>query len=458
MDQIAEEKGIPREKIIETIEMAIAAAYKKDYGRRGQMIRAEFSPESGAVRFFRARLVVDESMVRKEEELETEAEPEEPAQKSSRETIEAGPPDFKDVGGEESEKVRFNPEKHIMFDEAHAIDPKLKLDDELVEELKTETDYGRIAAQTAKQVIIQRLREAERESILSDFQQKEDQVISGIIQRIEGGTVFLDLGRAYGILLPSEQIPREEYRIGMRLQVYVLKSEDSPKGPLVFVSRAHPKILSRLFELEVPEITNGTVVIKFIAREPGSRSKVAVTSTEERIDPIGSCVGQKGTRVLTIINELGGEKIDIIAWDEKMEKFIANALAPAKVFNVEIDKNLNKAVVAGPDDQLSLAIGKGGQNVRLAAKLTGWKIDVKSSEITSPEEIPQKEAKEEKVKKAVKGRSAKKSTEKSASPKKKKANDLKTNELKDEAPVESPPKEDFSKEESGDTHQSQEGV
>jgi len=419
MDQITEEKGIPREKIVETIEMAIAAAYKKDFGRRGQIIRAEFNLETGEVKLVRVRIVVDESMVKTEEELEAEAVlKEEPAQKSSKKTIEAGPPDSKGVGGEENEdeeRVRFNPEKHIMLAEAREIDKKLKPEDELIEEVEATADYGRIAAQTAKQVIIQRLREAERESILSDYQQKEDQVVSGITQRIEGGTVFIDLGRANGILLVSEQVPNEHYRIGMRLQVYVLKTEDSPKGPLVFVSRAHPKILSRLFELEVPEIAAGTVVIKSIAREPGFRSKIAVTSTEENIDPIGSCVGQKGTRVLTIINELGGEKIDIIEWNENKEKFIANALAPAKVFNVEIDEKANKAIVVVPADQLSLAIGKDGQNVRLAAKLTGWKIDVKSSEgsdAVSPEE---KKKGEKKVTKKTPSKDEKKKTTKTKS-------------------------------------------
>lgn len=419
MDQITEEKGIPREKIIETIEMAIAAAYKKDFGRRGQIIRADFSPETGDVRLERARMVVDESMVRIEEELAEEDEPREEPKAPEKERF---TPQEEEVG-EGEERVRFNPEKHIMVEEAKAIDSKLKAGDELVEPVEAGGDYGRIAAQTAKQVIIQRLREAERESILSDYQQKEDQVVSGTIQRIEGGTAFVDLGRANGILLPAEQVSSEHYRIGMRLRVYILKTEDSPKGPLVFVSRAHPKMISRLFELEVPEVAAGTVVIKSIAREPGSRSKIAVASTEENIDPIGSCVGQRGTRVLTVINELGGEKIDIIAWNENREKFIANSLSPAKVLTVEIDENLNKAVVTVPAEQISLAIGKDGQNVRLAAKLTGWKIDVKSPEIKSPETAPREETKEKKAKDASKGKSTKKSTKKAASPRKKKTND-----------------------------------
>lgn len=417
MDQIAEEKGISKEKIIETLEMAIAAAYKKDFGRRGQIIRAEFNLETGDVRIFRVQQVVDESIVKTEEELKTEIEEAEaegvPAKTSK--TEEGISVEIKER--EEDERVRFNPEKHIMLEEARKIDQKLKPGDELIEEMESGKDYGRIAAQTAKQVIIQRLREAERESVLSDFQQKEDSVISGIIQRTEGGTVFIDLGRANGILLVSEQIPGEQHRIGARLQLYVLKTEDSPKGPLVFVSRAHPKILSRLFELEVPEIANGTVVIKSIAREPGSRSKIAVTSTEENIDPIGSCVGQRGTRVLTIINELGGEKIDIIEWNSNMEKFIANALAPAKVLNVEIGKESNKAVVVVPEDQLSLAIGKNGQNVRLAAKLTGWKIDVKSSvvgEVVSLKtEKKEKVVKEKRIKEKEVAKKAKKTTRKS---------------------------------------------
>lgn len=364
IDQIAEEKGIAKEKVIETIEMAIAAAYKKDYGKRGQIVRAKLDSETGKTRIFQIKIVVDESMIKSEEEVEAEKErgfiPEEPE------------------GKEETEKIRFNPEKHVMRDEARKTDKKLKSGDEMVTELETHEDFGRIAAQTAKQVIIQRIREAEREAIFSEFNSREGELVSGIVQRQEGRTVFFDLGKAIGIMPPLEQISGEAYRVGLRLKCFLMKVEDTPKGPVIYLSRAHPKMISRLFEIEVPEVAAGTVVIKSIAREAGARSKVAVESREEGVDPIGSCVGQKGTRVMTIIGELGGEKIDIIKWEEDAEKFIANALAPAKVLTVEIDRNRNQAIVYVPEDQLSLAIGKAGQNVRLAAKLTGWKIDVRS--------------------------------------------------------------------------------
>jgi len=359
--QIAEEKGISFEKVIETIEMAIAAAYKKDYGERGQLIKAKLDLESGEVKFWQIKLVVDEKMIYSEEELEK---------------LKARKVEIEEEG---AKKVRFNPERHIMIKEAKKIKPKIKVGEDLEILLETQKDYGRIAAQTAKQVIMQRIREAEREAILKEYKSKEGEIISGIVQRIEGRNVFLDIGKTLGILIKEEQVPGEFYRPGQRLKVYLLKVEESPKGPVIFLSRAYPKIISKLFELEVPEISSGQVLIKSIAREPGSRSKIAVASEVEGIDPIGSTVGQRGTRVQAVINELGGEKIDIIEWLEDPEKFIANSLSPAKVLEVKIMPK-NKALCIVSEDQLSLAIGKDGQNVRLAAKLTGWKIDVRSPE------------------------------------------------------------------------------
>jgi N utilization substance protein A len=226
---------------------------------------------------------------------------------------------------------------------------------------------------------MQKIREAERESIYEEYKSKEGEIISGIVQRLEPRMVFLDIGKTLGILPKEEQVPGEFYRPGQRLKVYVLKIEQSPKGPVIFLSRAYPKLISKLFELEVPEVSSGQVQIKSIAREPGFRSKIAVAASQEGIDPIGAMVGQKGTRVMAVINELGGEKIDIIEYSEKPEEYIANSLSPAKVLEVKIMPK-NKALVLVPEDQLSLAIGKDGQNVRLAAKLTGWKIDVRSSE------------------------------------------------------------------------------
>lgn len=383
ISQIAEEKGISAEKVFELIESAIAAAYKKDYGKKGQVIKAKLDIKSGGVKFWQIKLVVDKDMIYSEEELE-----------ALKEAKEAGT--TKETRGAEKiregeEKIRFNPERHIMIEEAKDIDPKIELGQELEIPLEPKQDYGRIAAQTAKQVIMQKIKEAERESVLTEYKSKEGEILSGIVQRIEGRNVLMDIGKTLGILPREEQVPGEFYRPGQRLKVFVLKIEETPKGPVIFLSRAYPKLLSKLFELEVPEIGSGQVQIKSIAREAGSRSKiaVAVSPEEEGIDPIGSMVGQKGTRVMAVIQELGGEKIDIIEYSDDTEKYIANALSPAKVLEVKIMPK-SKAVVVVPDDQLSLAIGKNGQNVRLAAKLTGWKIDVKGETASSTKNIEEK--------------------------------------------------------------------
>ena len=372
--QIAEEKGISPEKVWETIEMAIAAAYKKEYGKRGQQIRAKLNPETGEVQFWQVKTVVNKSMIYSEEELEK---------------LKAKGKEVKEEEEEGAKKVRFNPEKHIMIGEAKKFKSKIKPAEELEIPLEPKEDYGRIAAQTAKQVILQRLRESERESIFVEYKSKEGEIISGIVQRIEGRNVFLDIGKTLGVLPKEEQVPGEFYRPGQRLKVFVLKVEDTPRGPIIFLSRAYPKIISKLFELEVPEISAGQVQIKSIAREAGSRTKIAVASIVEGIDPIGSAVGQRGTRVQAVINELGGEKIDIIEYSEEPEKYIANSLSPAKVLEVKIMPK-NQALAIVPEDQLSLAIGKEGQNVRLAAKLTGWKIDVRSPEQAEEEKKEKK--------------------------------------------------------------------
>ncbi len=390
ISQITEEKGISKEKVIESIETAIAAAYKKEYGQKGQIIKAKLSPETGDVKFWQIKLVVDKDMIYSDEELEKMKE-EAPVMGRPYESEEKGI-------GEGEKKVRFNPEKHIMIDEAKKIDKKLKPGEELETVLEVKEDYGRIAAQTAKQVILQKIREAERETVLSEYKSKEGEIVSGIVQRVEGGNVFMDVGKTIGVLTREEQIPGEFYRPGQRLRVFILKVEDSPKGPMIFLSRAYPKIISKLFEIEVPEIAQGQVQIKSVAREAGSRSKVAVVSTSEGVDPIGSMVGQRGTRVSAVINELGGEKIDIIEWSEEPEKFIAHSMSPAKVIEVKI-KEKNTALVIVPAEQLSLAIGRDGQNVRLAAKLTGWKIDIRSPEGEAAEESAQALASTDKEKK-----------------------------------------------------------
>jgi len=276
-----------------------------------------------------------------------------------------------------------------MFPEAKKISAKggkkdVALGDELEFPLEPHSDFGRIAAQTAKQVVLQKLREAERESMIREFKDKEGQLVSGVVQRFERGNVYVDLGRAVGVMFGSEAIPGEHYRIGERLRYYVVVVQDDAKLPAIVLSRSHPRFVAKLFELEVPEIADGVVEIKAIAREPGSRTKIAVSSNADGIDPVGSCVGQRGTRVMTVNNEIGQEKIDIIEWSDDSEKFVANAISPAKVTGTELMPRREIRVYV-PEDQLSLAIGRGGQNVRLAARLTGWKIDVRSQ--SRPEEV-----------------------------------------------------------------------
>lgn len=405
IQQIEDEKGISKEKIFEAIELAIAAAYKRDYGKKGQIIRARLDPETSKVTMAQIKIVVDETMVKSEEEVKAEEEERErrlatvafdaatvksDATGSAKKGESEGHPkgaeepkeiedDKEETEGLEEKKIRFNSEKHLMIEEARLIKPDVELGDELEFPLEYREEYGRIAAQTAKQVIIQRIREIEREAVFEEYKEKEGEIVSGLVQRVEGRNVYIDIGRTVGVLTFEEQIPYERYHVGTRIKVIITLVEKNPKGPGVFLSRTHPRILRKLFEIEVPEIAAGSVEIKAIAREPGSRSKVAVMSHEEGVDPVGSLVGQKGIRVSTVINELGGEKIDVIEWSENQAEFIAHALSPAKVLGVELSDQRREARVLVPDEQLSLAIGKGGQNVRLAAKLSGWKIDVRSS-------------------------------------------------------------------------------
>lgn len=367
--QIAEEKGVPEIKVKETIELAVAAAYKRDYGEKSQIIRAKIDPDKGEVDLTRIKIVVEGV---DEEGYVTGEVPDQGyhTERGGRNTEEET---------EDEMKIKFNPEKHITLEEAKEEKKSAEVGDEIITKLESKTDFGRIAAQTAKQVIIQRLREIEREAVLEEYKDKEGEVMSGIVQRVEGQTLYIDLGRTNGVLIPSEQAPNERFRIGHRAKFYIVRVEDTNKGPVVILSRSHPKLILRLFEFEVPEIEADSVEIKAIAREAGSRSKVAVASHEEGIDPIGSLVGQKGVRVQTVINELAGEKIDIIEWDEDPSVFIAHALSPAKIMNVKVlDEEEKHALVEVAEDQFSLAIGKQGQNVRLAAKLVGWKIDVRA--------------------------------------------------------------------------------
>lgn len=389
--QIAEEKGISKAKVLEVVEAALAAAYKKDYGKKGQVIRAAFDEVQKSASFFLVKEVVDET-VREFVEEEEEAEGQEA--EGSRQQAEIESPEAIE---DEDKLPRYNSERDMMLEEAVKLKKDAKVGDIIELPLESHDEFGRVAAQTAKQVIIQRIREAEHETMYTEYKEKEGQVVNGVVQRIEGRNVFIDLGKSIGVLFPSEQIEGENYRTGQHLKVYLVRVESDTKGPGLLLSRTHPEMVRHLFTLEVPEIFTGTVEIKAIAREAGSRTKIAVFSAEEGVDPIGSCVGQKGTRVQAIIDELGGEKIDIIEWKDDTEKFISAALSPAKVLSVELLEEEKRAIVKVPQDQLSLAIGKRGQNVRLAAKLTGWKIDVTADEVPVVEEEATEETPAEEV-------------------------------------------------------------
>ncbi len=416
LEQLEAERGIGREKIIDAIEQALATAYKKEYGKRGQIVRARFNIGTGSTAFEQVKEIVDETLVRTLEEREDEhaREVEEAEEKRIgtsplRSTVSKGagvkaavakggeaktePGDERDdsEGEEKDERVNFNPEHHIFIEDARKIKRDVALGDEIVFPLEPKEDFGRIAAQTAKQVVIQKLREAERESVLGEFSGKQGEIVSGTVQRIERGNIFIDLGRTVGLLAREEQIPGERYRQGERVRAYLYAVDDSPRGVYLRLSRTHPQFLKRLFEIESPEIASGTVEVKTIAREPGSRSKIAVASSDAHVDPVGSLVGQRGVRVSTVTSELGGEKIDIIEWSEEPAAFIEDALSPARVLEVALDEADHRATATVAPEQQSLAIGKGGQNVRLAAKLTGWKIDIRSAAGSEEEKQEQKE-------------------------------------------------------------------
>ncbi|MCC6291002.1 transcription termination/antitermination protein NusA [Candidatus Nomurabacteria bacterium] len=368
LEQLEEERGIPKEKILSAIEDALIAAYKKDYGKKDQIVQAKLDYSSGKVDFCQVKIVVDKEMLLNEDE--------------------EAPEDGGTSGQEENKKVHFNPEHHLMLEDARKIRSDAEPGDELTFPLETKEDYGRIAAQTAKQVIIQRLREAEKYSVLAEYEGREGEIVNGKVQKMERGNVFVDLGRTTGLLSREEQIPGEYYRQGERLKAYLYSVEETPRGINLRLSRAHPKFVEQLFAVEAPEIASGKVVVKAIAREPGARTKIAVHSTDPNIDPVGSCVGQRGVRVNTVISELGGEKIDIIEWEDSVEEFIRSALSPAKINTVTLFTEENRAQIEVDADQFSLAVGRGGQNARLAAKLTGWKID-----IIPPPSMPTQESK-----------------------------------------------------------------
>ena len=379
IEQLAEEKHIETGKVVEAVEAALAAAYKKEYEKRGEVVRAKFELKTGNVSFAQIKTVADETTVDmtppSEEEIAAEKAPVEMDYRNSR--YEAPEPVL-----EEGKLPRYNPDRYILIKEAQKIKADVLLGEELEFPLETKIDFGRIASQTAKQNILQKLREAERDSIMSEFKNKEGEIVNGVIQRFERGTTYVDIGRATGVMFYNESIPGEHYRIGDRMKFYVTAIQNDTKGPGIILSRAHPRLVVKLFALESPEIADGSVEIQAIAREAGNRTKIAVVSHMKGVDPVGCCVGQRGTRVMAVSGELGQEKIDIIEFSEDPADFIAHALSPAKVARVEIlPRREARAFI--PDDQLSLAIGKGGQNVRLAHRLTGWKIDIRAE--SSPE-------------------------------------------------------------------------
>ncbi|MFO7807372.1 MAG: transcription termination factor NusA [Candidatus Moraniibacteriota bacterium] len=376
ISQICEEKGLNKESVVSTIEAALAAAYKKDYGKKGQIIISHMDPNTGSVNFKQLKEVVDESVRNFENVSEEELHDEEFVKNASKSNEEIASRSLQMMEEGVENLPRFNSGKDLYLKDAKKIDKNAKVGDILEMPLEAKGEYGRVASQTAKQVIIQRLREAERAAMYQEYKSKEGEIINGNVHRIEGRDVYIDLGKSMGVLYPSEQIPGEFYRIGQRLRVYIEKVEEDSRGPGVLLSRTSKGLVKKLFELEVPEIFTGSIEIKSIAREAGSRTKIAVSSGEEGVDPVGSCVGQKGTRVQAVIEELGGERIDIIEWSDNPEKLISSALSPAKVVKVELKEESRGATVHVAQDQLSLAIGHKGQNVRLAAELTGWKIDI----------------------------------------------------------------------------------
>lgn len=331
LKEIEKEKGISIDILLEALEAALISAYKKNFSTP-QSVRVVIDKEQGDIQVFAQKFIVEE------------------------------------VTDERME---------VSLEDAKVIDIEYVIGD-VIENEVTPSEFGRIAAQTAKQVVVQRIREAERNIIFEEFSNRSSDIITGVVQRTENGNIFIDFGKTEGMLPVTEQIAKERYNNGDRIKVYIVEVKKTNKGPQIIISRTHPGLIKRLFELEVPEIHDGTVEIKSVSREPGARSKIAVHSTNNNVDAVGACVGPKGSRVQRVVDELSGEKIDIVNWNEDSRIFVANALSPSKVVEIFLEDGPNSARVVVPDNQLSLAIGKEGQNVRLAAKLTGWKIDIKS--------------------------------------------------------------------------------
>ena len=393
MRQICEEKNISYESVLETVESALAAAFRKDFGNKNQNIKVQFDPEAydggtHGIRVFDVKMVVADmelpegyferfEAAYEAKRLESKIVPRterDPAKDENSRKLHIST----DVGMSEptEDEFAFNQKTMIMLSDARDLKPDAQIEDEIRVELTVPAAFGRMAAQTAKQVIMQKLREAERNVIFTDFKDREGELMNVTVQRREGRVVLIDLGRATGVLLQEDQIEVERYFPGARFKMILREVTMTPKGPEIRLSRSSPGLIAAIFAQEIPEVANGIVEIKSIAREAGSRSKIAVTANDDAIDPIGSCIGHRGTRIQTIIRELGGEKVDVILWSSDEAEYISAGLSPAKTQHVELNHGTHLATVKVPADQLSLAIGKGGQNVRLAAKLTGWKITI----------------------------------------------------------------------------------
>ncbi|MDP3965883.1 MAG: transcription termination factor NusA, partial [bacterium] len=367
LDELQQERGISRDSVIEALGTALAAAYRREYGKRGQIIRATFNPETGDMEFRQAKIVVDKTLVRTEDEEEAVGD------------VSSDLPAGRQEPADADHRSRFNPEQHIMLEDARRIKKDAQIDEEISFPLETREDFGRIAAQAAKQVIMQKVREAERASIIAEYGEREGEIVTGHVQRFERGNLYIDLGRATAILPYEEQIPGERYRQGERVRALLLHVDEGVRGTFIRLSRSHPRFLVKLFETEVPEMASGVVEVKAIVREPGSRAKIAVFSKDDHVDPVGALVGQRGVRVAVVTSELGGEKIDVVEWSEKPAEFVQESLKPAQVLEIELFEDEARAVVKVAEDQQSLALGRGGQNVRLAGRLTGWKIDIRSA-------------------------------------------------------------------------------
>ncbi|MDH4358535.1 MAG: transcription termination factor NusA [Candidatus Berkelbacteria bacterium] len=353
--QLADEKGLSEETILDAVESALAAAYRKDYGKSGQVIKAKLDVSNNSLKIWRALNVIAD-----DEEI-------------------------------------TNSEAQISETEAKKIKKKISVGDQIEFPLETKSDFGRVAAQTAKQVIIQKLREAERKLLYEEFKNKEKKIVAASVQRVEGPNVIVDLGKINGIMLPQDQIPGERYYTGQRVKVWVSEVDETSRGPRILVSRSAVDFIKELFVQEVPELESGSIEITEIAREPGSRTKIAVSTNDENLDPVGSIVGQRGTRVQSVLAEIPNEKIDIILYDKDPEAFVTNALSPAKIDKIKFNKKQKSAKIWVPEDQLSLAIGKGGQNVRLASKISGWTIDIVKEGEERAKKPRTKDVKEEKA-------------------------------------------------------------